>query len=1561
MPEPETAAAEDLISRFLDGAEPAERARLTRADVAGAVAALSRLATTRAPGAAAVRVANPTRAADGWDSPHTVVQIVDDDMPFLIDSVSNAIGDRGYDIHLLLHPIVVSQSYIHLEIDRETDTALLNALRHDLEVVLADVRVVVADWHQMRERALTLGDSLRRAPPSTVHHDEAAEASAFLSWLADDHFTFIGYCDYQLVDHADDVVAPVEGSQLGLARRRLNALPDRRTQVETRHRPRAPFVLTLTKAPARSTVHRSAQLDYVGVKRFDGDGTVVGEWGFTGLYTASVYSESTAMVPVIRRKIAIVLDRAGLPPKGHDGRALVRIIETFPRDELFRLPVDELFDLAMGILGMGERRRLRLFVSHDDLGQFVSCLVYLPREQYTTLVRMRILSALQEAFGGTDAEFTVLVSDAPLARLHVIVKTPDGATGIDTPTLEARMARLVRVWVDDLRDALIAVRGEEAGLDTLRAWSDAFSASYQFDVTARDAVFDIEVLETLAVDGDLRVRVVRNADGARVHVKLYRSGSALLLSDVMPLLAHLGVTVIDERPYEVQAANANTCWIYSFGVAAGPDDPLTDPRAEARVADLFIGVWAGDIENDGLNRLVLGAGLGAREVVVVRALCKYLRQAGVRITEEYLAATLAANPAITKLAVDLFTARFDPDSRDHRTVERISTELTAAIDAVESLDEDRILRALVSVVHATTRTNAYQRDRSGAPKAYVAVKLDPTQLAFLPAPRPCHEIWVYSPRVEGVHLRAGDIARGGIRWSDRREDFRTEVLGLMKAQTVKNAVIVPVGAKGGFVAKQTSPTDDRAATEAEVLACYRVFVRGLLDITDNQIDNQVITPERVVRYDGDDPYLVVAADKGTASFSDEANQLATEYGYWLGDAFASGGSSGFDHKAMGITSRGAWISVRAHFRALGVDADAAELSVVGIGDMSGDVFGNGMLRSSHLKLIAAFDHRHVFVDPDPHPQAASRERRRLFELPSSSWADFDATVISSGGAVFSRAAKSVSLSAEAQRALGVDRASLTPDELVSAILRAPVDLLWNGGIGTFVKASAESHVDVGDRTNDSVRVDADELRCRVVAEGGNLGLTQRARVEFALAGGRVNTDAIDNSAGVDCSDHEVNIKILLERAIHAGHLDRPARNAVLGTITEDVAELVLADNEAQANALAIALVEAPSMIGVHARQIERLEQSAHLDRALEGLPGPKALQERHATGLGLTAPELAVLLAYTKLEVERELMASDVPDDQYLHRDFVAYFPTAVRDRCGGVMDAHPLRRAILSTVVANAVVNRAGISFLSRLADETGLAVPVLVRAHVCARDLFEVATVWTTIDELDRAVTAPIQDAMFLAVRRLVERSARWLVRHSLSPGLAVDLDLGIGPTVERFAPGVRAVMRALPELISGEAAIRFTAEVTRLAEAGAPADLAAWVAGSEVALAALPMTELAIGRGDDPVLMARVHFALADRLDLDWLRDRIAALPRDDRWQTEARAALRDDFHDAHEQLTAAVLDATDPAMDAAARVDAWISAREADVARYRSVVADIDDGGTFDLATLAVARRALRDLV
>jgi glutamate dehydrogenase len=1014
----------------------------------------------------------------------------------------------------------------------------------------------------------------------------------------------------------------------------------------------------------------------------------------------------------------------------------------------------------------------------------------------------------------------------------------------------------------------------------------------------------------------------------------------------------MGVEVGDERPYQVKPSEGHPLWIYDFGLTYAGENELEADEVRELFQDAFLRAWRADVEDDGYNRLVLRAGLTWREISILRAVGRYLRQAGSTFSDRYVEEALAVHPEVARLLVDLFYARFQPGRAEEAVAADVAERTEQAIDAVESLDQDQILRRFLGVVQAMLRTNYFQSDQDGQPKLHVSFKLDPSRLSWLPLPRPEFEVFVYSPRTEGAHLRGGKVARGGIRWSDRREDFRTEVLGLMKAQMVKNAVIVPVGAKGGFVVKRP-PGADREALLQEVVACYRTFIRGLLDLTDNIAGGQVVPPPDVMRYDGDDPYLVVAADKGTAALSDIANGIAHEYGYWLGDAFASGGSTGYDHKQMGITARGAWESVARHFRELGKDVREEDFTVVGIGDMSGDVFGNGMLLSRHIRLIGAFDHRHVFIDPDPDPEASWEERRRLFDLPRSSWSDYDRDRISPGGGVFPRAAKSIPLSPQAREALAVEAEAMTPAEVIRALLRAPVDLLWNGGIGTYVKASTELHAEAGDKANDAVRVDADELRCRMVGEGGNLGLTQRARIEYALAGGRVNTDAIDNSGGVDCSDREVNIKVLLDAVVADGELTEKQRNHLLSEMSEAVAELVLKDNYEQAETLSLAEAQAAGMMDVHERFIRSLEQARKLDRELESLPSDEEIAERKRERHGLTRPELATLMAHSKVDLYAELLDSDVPEDPYLSAELDRYFPAPLPERYGELMRSHRLRREITASQVVNNMLHGGGTTFAFRLHAETGAPASEIARAYAVARETFQMRPQWAEIEALDNRVPAEVQMAMLLEGRRLIERGSRWLLRNRPRP-------LAIAPAVEYFAPGAAALYDSIPRLIGAPDDEPLLRRAEELRQAGVPEGLAGRVASLGQMVSTFDIVEVADDTGLDVESVAAVHFRLGSQLQLHWLLARILALPRDDRWRALARAALRDDLYSLHRTLTAEVLRAGSPDGDAESRVSEWVAASPA-AERCLETLADIRVGRVFDLTTLPVAVREVRNLL
>jgi glutamate dehydrogenase len=1572
--EPQASQVAQFVREFYADSAPEDLGEL---DLYGAALAHWQLLQRRRPPEAKVHVYTPRAEEHGWQSRHSVVEVVSDDMPFLVDSIAMAITRHGSAIHFFIHPVMrvrrdehgqlvellpagaeggISESLIHVEIDRHADQEALDELAAALRSALVDVRAAVEDWAPMRERIAEAAAELEDRPPP-IASEELAEAKALLEWIGDHHFTFLGYREYELLTRdGEDVLEAVAGSGLGILRERehkpvshsFSQLPP-----DVRRLAREPNLLNLTKANARATVHRPGYLDYVGVKRFDEHGAVVAERRFLGLYTSTAYSASPWQIPVLRRKVQGVLDRSGFAPASHDYKALVEILETYPRDELFQTTEEQLYDIALGILHLGERRRVRLFVRRDTFGRFVSCLVYLPLERYDTESRRRIQQILQEAFGGVGLDYTARVTESVLARLHVIIYTKPGAAPVyDTAEIESRLVEAVRSWQDDLHDALVSELGEERGARLFQRYADAFPAAYRDDFTAGAAVADIERIEQLDPAGDLDMSLYTPLASPLDHLafKLLRSGRPILLSDVLPLLENMGVKVTDERPFEVKPLDDAPVWVYDFGLDYGGESELQTDRVRQVFQDAFAQAWRGESENDGFNRLVLRSGLTWREITLLRAISKFLRQAGSTFSQAYMEESLAQNGEIARGLIELFELRFDPrrseDAEDRsRGLVRV---LEAALDGVTSLDEDRILRSFLRVIQAMLRTNYFQ----AGPKPYLSFKLDPAGIPDLPAPRPMFEIFVYSPRMEGVHLRGGKVARGGIRWSDRREDFRTEILGLMKAQTVKNAVIVPVGAKGGFVVKQ--PPSDRAALRDEVVACYETLVRGMLDLTDTLSGGEIVPPPDVVCYDEADPYLVVAADKGTATFSDIANALSLEYGYWLGDAFASGGSTGYDHKRMGITAAGAWESVKRHFRELGVDADTEELTVVGIGDMSGDVFGNGLLRTRNLKLIGAFDHRHVFLDPSPDPGPSYDERARLYELTGSSWADYEPSLISPGGGVFPRSAKSIELSPQIREALAVDADALPPNELIRAVLRAPVDLLWNGGIGTFVKAKAESHAEVGDRSSDAIRVDAEELRCRVVGEGGNLGLTQRARIAFALRGGRVYMDAIDNSAGVDCSDHEVNIKILLDTIVRDGDLTEKQRNELLAEMTDEVGRLVLRDNYEQTQAIAASVTQAGPMVAVHQRYLRSLEQAGRLDRALEFLPDDETLAERKAAGEGLTTPEFAIMLSYTKIALYDELLASDLPDDPALAGELERYFPTALHERFGAQLQRHPLRREIVAARVTNSLVNRAGTTFVFRLGEETGASESDITRAFMVAREVFDLRGLWAEIEALDARAPAQTQLTMLLRSRVLVERSTRWLLRNRPRP-------LDVAAAIAEFRAGAETLAGAVPSLLAVAAreSARRTAE--ELAGAGVARELADRVAHLEALFPTFDLVEIASAVGLGVEDAAGVYFALGERLELHVLHERIAGLPREERWEALARRALWEDLHSERRALTADVL-RTSPANGAVGeRFSAWLTRNAVPVERCQQVLADVKAGGSYDLATLSVAVREIRNLI
>jgi glutamate dehydrogenase len=1580
LPKDQARQLETFLRQYYLWVSPEDLDKQSLLDLRGAALAHWQLGRERTTGTSKVRVYNPQFEKHGWQSTHTIIEIVTDDMPFLVDSVSMALNRRGLTIHLTIHPVlhvhrdtegillevlppgakddVTSESFMQFQVDRQTDATFLQTLAADVEHVLADVRRACDDWQPMRERVLQIIRDLEQGTPP-LNTDEVAEAAAFCRWIENHHFTFLGYCEYDRIStDGTDELQIMPGSELGILKdagpSRVSVLP-----TETQEYVRSQQLLVVTKANSRAAIHRPAYMDFIGVNRFDADGRINGERCILGLFTSAAYNRNPHEIPLLRQKVKRVMERSGFSRASHAGKALQNVLDTYPRDALFQIAEEELLNIALGILELQERQRTRVFVRRDTYGRFYSCQVYVPRERYNRELRLRIQRILMDTFSGTGVELSTHFSESVLARLHFLVYTdPASHAEYDVKHIEAQIIEAARSWQDNLRDALVERNGEERGNALFDSYGDAFPGGYREDFPARTAAFDIEHMEFARKADELGIAFYRppiEAEGG-VRMKLFSHGKPIPPSDALPVVEHMGLKVHAERPYKIRVRDGAVVWIHEFNMVHAYGLEIDPEQVGEAFQDAFTRIWRGDVDNDGFNRLVLGAGLTWCETVMFRAYSRYLQQIRVPFSHAYMVQTLTQNPRIVRSLVELFYLRFDPQKApdgQERATELIK-KIEEGIDAVASLDEDRILRSFLNLIRSTLRTNHFQLTADGSPKPYLSFKLDPAQIDDMPSPRPMFEIFVFSPRTEGVHLRGGKVARGGLRWSDRREDFRTEILGLMKAQMVKNTVIVPVGAKGGFVIKRPPATSQRDALVQEAIACYSVLIRGMLDITDNLRGGAVVPPKNVVRYDADDPYLVVAADKGTATFSDIANGIAEEYGFWLGDAFASGGSVGYDHKKMGITARGAWESVKRHFREISIDIQSTDFTVVGIGDMAGDVFGNGMLLSRHIKLVGAFNHQHIFLDPNPDPAISYDERDRLFAKSSSTWLDYNQELISKGGGVFARSAKSIPLSAEVQKLLRVDAKRMRPNDLIKAVLKAPVDLLWNGGIGTFVKAESETHMDAKDRANDAVRVNGRDLSCRVVGEGGNLGLTQLGRIEYARKGGRVYTDFIDNSGGVDCSDHEVNIKILLNKIVADGDITRKQRDQLLADMTDEVAELVLGDNYGQTQGITMAALQAPALLSDHARFIRQLERKAKLDREGEFLPSNKVIAERLAAQEGLTRPEVAVLLAYSKMMLYEELLSSDIPEDPFLSEGLKRHFPKRLAERFCQQMYEHRLKREIISTHITNSMVNRGGPNFTFRLGEETGASPADIARAFTAAHEIFGIDQLWAEIESLDNKVTAATQTQMFIDTVGLVERGTRWLLRNRRPP-------LDIAATVDYFRAGVRELTESFPKPLAAENRLTLRKRTKRLTGDDVPSTLAARVGSLFALSSALDIVEVARMGARDVVYVASVYFTLAARLEFEWLRQQIAGLRTQNHWHTFAKSALRNDLHIQQRHLTAEVLQNVRRKASAKTVVVSWVSANQAVVDHFTALMSELKASESVDFPMVSVALREVHRLL
>jgi len=1550
-------------------------------------------AAKRKGGKPTVNIYNPTIKANGWVIGHTVIEIIVTDMPFLIDSVTAEINRLGFGVHLAIHPVirmrrtkagvlsdvlepgilgvetgVTAESLIHLQIDEQPE------LRHGeikagLTTVLADVGASVRDWRNMRSALGALVDELETLTVNLPLED-VSEVRDFLRWLHDDNFTFLGYREYQFTGTGTKArVNVAKNSGMGVlsdpSRVVFQELRDlAKMPPEVRSFISRPELLMVTKTDMRSRVHRPVQMDSIGIKRLDSKGRVVGQRIFVGLFTAAAYNRSARDIPLLRRKVQRTFDQAGLPSNSHNGKTLLNILETFPRDELFQISTGQLLQTSLGILRLQDRQKVSLFLRRDDFERFISCLIYVPRDRYSTDLRKKIQHVVEDALSGSVNAHYAHLGDEALARLHLVVKTTPGEIPkYDHKGIEKQISDLTRSWSDRLGTALIEQNGEMEGIRLLDAYQDAFNRNYEETYTTEETLNDIKRIELTYLFGRLGLHLYElNAQsGPPMRFKIYNPRGPVALSDILPMLENLGLRVLEEIPYRVRPKGSDYKLIlHDFGLEPRGKLSGSGDDVRSRFHAAFDQIWAGNMESDTLNGLILSAGLDWREVTVLRAYTKYMRQAGITFSEDYMARTLVENAEITRGIVDMFMAKFEPFnakdavSKATRKANRLRKKMFDLLEDVSSADQDRILRRYINLVDVTLRTNFFQVTNDGELKTWLSFKLSSRDIEELPLPRPKFEIFVYSARVEGVHLRFGNVARGGLRWSDRREDFRTEILGLVKAQQVKNAVIVPVGSKGGFVVKNPPTEGGREAFLEEGIECYKTFIRGLLDLTDN-LDSRgrVIPPKRVARHDPNDPYLVVAADKGTATFSDIANSVSAEYGFWLGDAFASGGSVGYDHKKMGITARGGWESVKRHFREIGLDTQTEDFTVVGVGDMSGDVFGNGMLLSEHICLQAAFNHLHIFVDPKPNAAKSFKERRRLFDLPRSGWADYNAKLISKGGGVFERRAKWVPMSREMKALFGVNSDKVTPNDLIKMILKLDADLLWFGGIGTYLKASAESHVDAGDRTNDAVRVNACDVRARVIGEGANLGVTQRARVEYALGGGRLNTDAIDNSAGVDCSDHEVNIKILLDALVSQKKMTERSRNALLERMTDEVGDLVLWDNYEQTQALSIIHARSTDLVDHQIRLMRMLEKSGRLNRDVEFLPDDETINERVVTGQGLTRPEISVLMSYSKIWFFDKMLDSDLPDDRYLTRDLQRYFPTAVRKKYQTAIGEHRLRREIVATRVTNSMINRVGGTFVTQLMEKTGMKPEEIARAFIIAREAFSVRDLWGPIEALDNKVPAHTQISMLLDVNKLLDRGTLWFLRNGMMKGSLED-------TVKRFQEGITTLAQGLNAVLPGHYLKDLEHRAKSYLDDGVPKNLALSIAGMVNLASGTDIVMLAEQRGLKVCEVAKLYFAIGSRFRLGRLRAACETVEGESHWQKLAIAALIEEVFGHQLHLTAHVLDTSKNVTDPDKAIKAWMDAYQNAIDRTEQLLTELWAGDITDISMIAVASRALKSL-
>ncbi|MBB5186257.1 glutamate dehydrogenase [Zhongshania antarctica] len=1575
----DSAALSALAARYWDVAASETITKRSAAELLDIVQSHLSLAESRRADNPKIQISPPN------DSGVLVFEMVAKDQPFIFDTLSSLIYDAGYTVLLSNHPIfwvsrdkrgqlldIVAldrkqqqhtdyraESFVRYELEGGPSAISPNRLKQRIRKALSTIALIVTHWQPMREKAKSLQQYYSQSP-APMKARARRQVCNFLSWLTDNNLTFLAYVEMQVRQQdGNSSLHAVESSRLGL---KLESTPwehiespQQRQQI-LEHYLHSPRVLTITKSSELAPIRRFVPMDYIAIKDYNAKGELVGEHRFYGLMTRAAYNSRALDIPLLADRIHAAMNFAHFPPGSHNGKVMLQILETFPRDELFQSTAKKLFEIAMGLIAIEEQNRVRVFSRTDPFHRYYSILVYIPREQYSQQVREKIQILIAAKLNADSSDFSIYFTDNRMARLHLIVQVgTDETKNLDNTALEELIFGVTESWQEKLKSVLYSSYPRKTAQQLFQCYIEAFTAPYIAKTNIKKAAADIEQLEQLKnSDNNLAVKIYRDTSHSdeRVELRCYFKDQPLALSEIQPRLSNLGLRLMLEDLYPVSVDNNETYWVQDFRAQTAVDVNHLFWHDASHFEQAFIAIHKELCDDDDFNRLIISADINWREVSLIRAYCRYLKQLGNYFEQNYLSKLLVDNGAISRLLIDLFHARFNPNATERDALQsKLNEQLDIALEAVQSLDTDRLCRSLRTLIMATLRSNYYQtEDEQAENSAIYAFKFSTRDILEAPAPRPRYEIWVHSPNFEAVHLRGDKVARGGLRWSDRPEDFRTEVLGLVKAQMVKNAVIVPVGAKGGFVCRRLPENGSREIIQAEVIRCYKDFIRAMLSLTDNLQGDRVIHPRLSVCHDDDDPYLVVAADKGTAAFSDIANGVSNDRGFWIGDAFASGGSNGYDHKKMGITAKGGWEAVKRHFREQNKDIQREEFTTIGIGDMAGDVFGNGMLLSKKTALLAAFNHLHIFLDPTPNTEESWKERKRLFKLPRSNWSDYNKALLSAGGDIYSRALKSITPSAQACQALALEHRAYTPDELIHHILQAPVDLLWNGGIGTYVKAEGETHQQAGDRANDNLRVNGAQLRCKAIGEGGNLGLTQAGRIEYALNGGRCNSDFIDNSAGVDSSDNEVNIKILLNELVAKQTMRFVDRNKLLKSMTKDVERQVLRSNYLQTQSISMVASQSPERLGEQAELIRILERDAGLDRKLESLPDEKTIQSRRTAGLGLTRPELACLLSYSKIHIKKILLDSTIPEDPYLAQELYRYFPSQLGEAYPNEIGEHRLRREIICTVITNSLVNRMGNAFAHRLNDELGNNFEDIARAYTVARDLFDIRSLWADIEKLDNKVPDELQTRMMLEIRRLIKHVTLWLINNKEQLN-------NIQILISRYAEDIKLLADDIHHYLSKDELRRIEHRIAEYCNSGIPRRVAQRVVMLKALFASPDITWLKERTGAPAKVLSEIYFRLAESLQITWVRRHIDKLTAESRWHALARNALRDDLYQRHRELCAKVADDIDISAHIATELDNWLNNNSVQTAYLSNLITEVKSTQQANYLSLSVILRQL----